>query len=92
MPNNRKRTAADRSRTRAARAIQRQAPGMKYTDALREADRLAELRRADAAAVIDDDIDDGHFPPAGPDYPAPAAVLDAFRQPPAGRRSAAELG
>jgi hypothetical protein len=83
MPNKRKRTTADRQRTRAARAVQAET-GMKYTDALREADRrIAELMRADAAAVLDDDLDDdGPFPPAGPDYPDPAAVLAAFRQPP----------
>jgi hypothetical protein len=84
MPNKRKRTPADRKRTLAARAVQDENPGMKYTSALREADRrIAELMRADAAAVLDDDLDDEEpFPPAGPDYPDPAAVLASFRQPP----------
>jgi hypothetical protein len=83
MPNKRKRTSADRARTRGARAVQEENPGMKYTEALREADRDRALRRADAAANLDDDIDeDEPFPPAGPDYPDPAAILASLQQPP----------
>jgi len=57
MPNHSKRTSADRKLTRAARAIQEENPGMKYTEALREARRRA-LERADAAVVLDDGLDE----------------------------------
>lgn len=84
MPNKRKRTTEDRKRTRLARAVQDENPGMKYTDALREVDRrLEELLRADAVIGIDDEFDDDGFLAAGPDYPDPAAVLADLRQPPA---------